>query len=128
MIDEGYIKYESDWTQTAPLDLPEIDELIEWRRPLFASALVGYDDTHQVGYGNISARSSEGFVITGTQTGHLPELGNEHFSLVTGCDVDSNRVTSHGPVEASSEAMTHAVLYEHDPYIRGVVHIHDMEL
>ncbi len=68
------------------------------------------------------------FVISGTQTGHIPQLGNEHFALVTTFDVNENTVTSKGATEASSESMTHATLYQLDPEIRAVVHIHSDDL
>jgi len=126
MIDEGYIKFHSAWRQSAPLDHPEIDVLIRWRRPLYAAGLVGHFADTGVGYGNISARVPPPglFVISGTQTGHLAELQREHFALVTACDVVANRVESTGPIEASSESMTHALLYDLDPDIRAVVHVH----
>lgn len=130
MIDEGYVKFKSDWRRTAPLADNEVEQLIRWRRSLYAAGLVGHYDDIGVGYGNLSRRSSgDGlFVISGTQTGHLAELGPEHFALVTGVDIAHNRVSSRGPIEASSESMTHAVLYDVDERIGGVVHVHSPRL
>ena len=130
MIDEGVIKFESRWRETPPIDDAIIPELIRWRRPLFAAGLIGHYDEPDVGFGNLSARSENRsqFVISGTQTGHLPELGPEHFALVTGYDIDGNRVASCGAIEASSESMTHASIYELDDEIRAVVHVHSTEL
>lgn len=130
MIDEGYIKFQSRWKRTGALQLPEIAELVEWRAPLFAAGLIGHYEDINVGYGNLSARigSENRFVISGTQTGHLPILGNEHFSLVTGFDISANEVVSEGAAEASSESMTHATLYALEPKIRGVVHVHSDSL
>ena len=130
MIDEGYIKYSSHWTKGPVLDDPLIDELIRWRRPLFDKGLVGQYEDLGIGYGNLSARSGQHqrFYISGTQTGHLPDLTPAHFSLVTDCDATINRVTSTGPAEPSSEAMTHAALYQIDPEIRAVVHVHSEHL
>jgi len=127
MIDEGYIKFESDWKKSGALDHPEIAELINWRVPLYSAGLIGYFEESGIGYGNLSARVGQDgqFVISGTQTGHLSELGNEHFSLVTSFDLTKNLVCSKGASEASSESMTHAILYELDPEIRAVVHIHN---
>lgn len=130
MIDEGYIKFRSEWQRTAALDLPEIEDLISWRRPLYAAGLIGHYADLGIGYGNVSVRaaSPNTFIISGTQTGHLDELGPEHFSLVSGYDIDNNAVSCHGAAEASSETLTHAVIYELDPAIRAVVHVHDDEL
>lgn len=127
MIDEGYIKFESRWKKSGPLDNPEIADLVRWRTPLHLAGLIGHFPELGIGYGNLSARvGKEGhFVISGTQTGHLSKLGSEHFSLVTGFDLKRNLVTSQGASEASSESMTHAMLYELSPEIRAVVHIHN---
>lgn len=126
MIDEGYIKFDSHWIESAPLDDAKVDELIRWRRPLFAAGFIGHFAEIGVGYGNISVRGERTgeFIISGTQTGHLAELDRRHFALVTACDIGRNRVESTGPVRASSESMTHAAIYELDAGIGAVVHIH----
>jgi len=130
MIDEGYIKFTSRWEKSGPLPLADLEELICWRKPLYDAGLIGYCDEQGVGYGNLSARSKgEGlFLVSGTQTGHLDEVGPEHFALVTDYDIDRNSVCCRGPVEASSESMTHAAIYELDPALGAVVHVHSAEL
>ena len=125
MIDEGVIKFRSEWQRSGPLDYPEIDLLVRCRRPLYAAGLIGhYDD---IGYGNLSVRLSGGrqFIISGTQTGELADLDARHFALVTDYDIADNRVTSTGASEASSESLTHAMLYELDPNTQAIVHVHD---
>ena len=130
MIDEGYTKFVVEWTRTAPLTLAEIEGLIRWRKPLYEAGLIGQYEDIGVGYGNISVRSSADglFIISGTQTGHLADLGNEHFSLVTGFDLNANSVACTGPIQASSESMTHATIYSLDSSINAVVHIHSAEM
>ena len=130
MIDEGVIKFESRWQKSPPVDDASLPDLIRWRRPLYAAKLIGHYEEPDVGFGNLSARAETPgqFVISGTQTGHLPELGPEHFALVTGYDIDRNVVASRGAIEASSESMTHASIYELDDEIRAVVHVHSEEL
>ena len=129
-IDEGVIKYTSDWTAGPPPDERVVALLDRWRSPLFAAGLVGHDEEHDVGFGNISVRYGDNnqFIISGTQTGYLESTGGEHYALVTACDIASNTVISRGPVQASSEAMTHASLYELDPRINAVVHVHSPAL
>ena len=128
--DEGYIKYESTWTTGPPPPAAVAEELDRWRYELFALGLIGFDDEHEVGYGNISvhARQPGQFYISGTQTGHLERTDRTHYTLVTSCDIDTNRVTCCGPVEASSEAMTHAAIYRVNLGIRAVVHVHSNHL
>ena len=57
--DEGYIKYESVWAPGPPPPVAIAEELDRWRQELFALGLIGYDDEHEVGYGNISIRASQ---------------------------------------------------------------------
>lgn len=130
MIDEGYIKFDSHWRQTGPLDNAEIESLNRWRRPLYDAGLIGHYEEHGIGFGNLSVRTAaqRQFIISGSQTGHLPNLGAEHYALVEDYDIDRNRVYSIGAREASSESMTHAAIYELDPEIGAVVHVHSEEL
>ena len=130
MIDEGYIKYRSVWTPAPALNDPAIDDLIKWRKPLFDAGLIGHYEQLGIGYGNLSVRQGQDhqFIISGTQTGHLPGLEAQHFALVTDCDPHTNTVISTGPAEPSSEAMTHAAIYAIDRKIRAVVHVHSERL
>jgi ribulose-5-phosphate 4-epimerase/fuculose-1-phosphate aldolase len=98
---------------------------------LFQAGLIGvYPDG--IGYGNISVRGWDAktgnFIITGTQTGHKPNLTAADFSVVTDYDIARNSVVCEGPVAASSEAMTHAAVYELDSRIGAVIHVHTRPL
>ena len=129
-IDEGYVKYVVDW-QTGPApDAALVDDLNRWRAPLYEAGLIGHDDTHDVGFGNLSVRGpGKGqFVISGTQTGHIPATTGAHYALVTSVDIPANHVHCVGPIHASSEAMTHAAIYELDDGIGAVVHVHSRDL
>jgi len=129
-IDEGYIKYDSDWTP-GPVPAQELTSLLDtWRRPLFDAGLVGHYEDLGVGYGNLSVRfgMSEQFIISGTQTGHIANTDGQHYALVTHYDIDRNHVSSTGPVQASSESLTHAAIYELNEAINAVVHVHSRAL
>jgi len=130
LIDEGYIKFDIDWTRTGPLHSAAIEELNAWREPLVAAGLIGHYDELGVGYGNLSIRVPGGtsFVISGTQTGHVRHTGAEHYVLVTGFDIGANRIACKGPVRASSESLTHAAIYAADAGIGAVVHVHQPAL
>ena len=129
-LDEGYIKYQSHWSPGPAPDATAARRLEKWRRPLFTAGLIGHYDELNIGFGNISTRSGEPgqFLITGTQTGHIEDTTPEHYSLVTAFDVDRNEVFCTGPVQASSEAMTHAAIYELDSSINAIVHVHSKPL
>ena len=48
-VDEGYIKYSSDWTPGPPPDAATTELLNRWRRRLYAARLIGfYDDINAV--------------------------------------------------------------------------------
>lgn len=129
-IDEGYVKYTSDWQPGPEPDDALVSLLDEWRRPLHAAGLIGHYVEHGVGYGNVSVRAAAAgqFVISGTQTGHLERTGGGHYALVTRTDITANSVSSIGPVRPSSEALTHAALYALSPAINAVVHVHSSTL
>lgn len=127
-IDEGYVKYSSRWRPGPAPDAALVAELERWRRPLFDAGLIGYSAEHRVGYGNLSIRATDGFVISGTQTGHVETTTGEHYALVTDVDPEANTVHCTGPVQASSEAMTHAALYALSADIGAVVHVHSAAL
>ena len=130
MIDEGYTKYECDWELAPALPAETIEELNAWRNRLHDRGLIGYYPEHDVGFGNVSIREGDGdaFVISGTQTGHIARTDESHYARVTHCDITANRVRCEGPVQASSEALTHAAIYALNPAIRAVVHVHDATL
>ena len=129
-IDEGVVKYQSFWTKAPAPHAAVVDELETWRRPLFEAGLIGEYEEYGIGYGNISVRCGEPgqFMISGTQTGHLPTTDKSHYALVTTWSVHGNRVCCVGLSQASSEAMTHAAIYQLDQRIGAIVHVHSAEL
>jgi hypothetical protein len=126
-VDEGVIKFGCTWIERPPLPSWRVEALDDWRDRLHAHGLIGYDAAERVGYGNVSVRDaySGAILITGTQTGHLQSLGPEHYTLLTDYDIEGNHVTCAGPIQASSESMTHLALYELGEACNAVVHIHD---
>ena len=129
-IDEGYVKYQSRWTKAPAPHAAAAEELETWRQPLFEAGLIGMYEEHGIGYGNISVRCGEPgqFMISGTQTGHLARTDKSHYALVTSWNVGSNLVCCVGLVQASSEAMTHAAIYQLDQHIGAIVHVHSKDL
>ena len=126
--EKGYIQFTCEWEPVEAVDYHRLVGLIHWRRLLYEEGLVGVDD-NGVGYGNISERIDAGdaFIITATQTGHLQELDASHFAIVTEYDIPGNRVRCSGAIRASSESLSHAILYQADVDVGAVVHVHDAE-
>lgn len=126
---EGVIKYQLDFTEGSPVEEEQVREINAWRRIFFLLGLIGQDPARYGGYGfgNVSCRvKGEGnaFVISGTQTAHLPELNTEHYAIVTSCDPVRNHIVAKGPVKPSSEALTHGAIYQADSTINYVFHVH----
>lgn len=126
--DEGYVKFQAVWEQAAPLPAPKLAELSHCRDEMHRLHLIGVYE-NGIGFGNISQRSNGSqFIITGTATGQLPTLTAAHFTTVTDFDIEKNTVHCCGPVLASSEAMSHAVIYRECPEVQGVIHVHNAGL
>ncbi len=124
-MEEGYIKFQVQWTQALPLPLEALQNIIHWRDILYQKDLIGVYE-NGIGYGNISQRwdMTGEFVISGSATGHLQRLSNQHFTLVKKIDINQDTVWCEGPIVASSETMSHAVIYQACPEVNGVIHVH----
>ena len=135
---EGVIKFNLEFTPAPPLPAAELGEINQWRAQLYAHKLIGQDPARYGGYGfgNLSLRlppfdappALRRFIISGSQTGNLAELGPEHYTVVTACYPDENRLVAHGPIRPSSESLTHSAVYALDPKIRAVFHAHSPEI
>lgn len=127
MLDEGYIKFDASWEKAPPFPGEQIASLNDCRQRLYELGLIGAYD-NGIGYGNISCRhgQSSQFFISGSKTGNLPQLDARHYALVTKVLPQENRLHCRGPVIASSESMSHAVIYQECPEVNAVVHIHHL--
>ena len=124
-MDEGVIKYQCHWANEAHgVEVPK--ELMHWRDRMYELGLIGVYESDGIGYGNISIKVAEGMLISGTQTGHLPNLVADQYALVTGYSIPENWLECLGKVKASAESLTHLAFYEADPSIKAVIHIHSM--
>ena len=126
--EKGYIQFQCNWQASEPPERRVVAPLVGWRDRLHALGLIGvYPDG--IGFGNVSAlRPGKGFVISGTATGSLPTLGPEHFAEVTDYEIAANTLACRGQVRASSESLSHAAVYEADPTVGAVFHIHHLGL
>ena len=128
---EGVIKYHLDHRHTAANPDWPLTTMNSWRCLLYKLELIGQNPARYMGYGygNISQRfTSEQFIISGTQTGGLAELSAQHYCLVEKADINSNSLYSSGSCKPSSEALSHASVYQQDPTIQCVIHAHSPEI
>jgi hypothetical protein len=130
--DEGYIKFECRVTPGPPPSWSGVESLaalVGTRARLRARGWLGqYEEgpLAGVGFGNVSVRDEQAprFWISGSATGGIEDFDAEHVALVTGYDLEQNRVECVGRLSASSETMTHAALYEARSELTAVLHIH----
>jgi L-ribulose-5-phosphate 4-epimerase len=134
---EGVIKYNRrHFIPAPPLPAKEFEELEKWRKLLYCRGFIGvYPDG--LGFGNVSQRinyhsirtsTHPQFLITGSQTGHLSALDGRHYARVLDFDLENMELFSMGPVEASSEALTHAAVYQGNKLVNVVIHGHHRQL
>ena len=128
MNDEGYIKFQCNWTVSPPLDQTQIKAINGCRQVMYQLNLIGaYPDG--IGFGNISQRiQNNQFLISGSTTGNFDRLDNRHYAVVQAFDFDQNSVQCQGPIKASSESMSHAAVYQECSEINAVIHIHSIEM
>jgi ribulose-5-phosphate 4-epimerase/fuculose-1-phosphate aldolase len=134
VIDDGVIKYDrSNFSYLAQIPDQEFQELEFWRNTFYKLNLIGEYPEIEIGFGNISMfydyssiyqSHHPQFIITGTQTGKYNKLTGLHYTRVIDYDINQLQLVAMGPIEASSEALTHAAIYSSNPEIKAVVHIH----
>lgn len=128
MKETGVIKFNCNWIKSEPMNADLLIDLNFWRDKMFDLGFIGVNEDG-IGYGNMSIRSTENqFIITGSATGKERKLSNQHFTNVIDYDLEKNSLTALGPIIASSESLTHAVIYEYDKNINAVIHIHNLAL
>ncbi|WP_428352949.1 class II aldolase/adducin family protein [Methyloprofundus sp.] len=128
---EGVIKYHLNHEFTAANPKWDIVAINTWRTLLYQLKLIGQhaDRYMGYGYGNISQRTEgEQFLISGTQTSGIAKLTLENYCLVEATDLASNTLYSSGPCNPSSEALSHASVYQHDKSIQCVIHAHNPDI
>ena len=129
IMEEGYIKFQPVWAQRPAFPANDFADLLHWRQRCYAAGWIGaYPDG--IGFGNISQRiaGSDQFYISGSATGNFAVLTPAHVARVTAVAAANNELWCTGPIIASSESMSHAVLYEQLPGVGGVIHAHHLGL
>jgi ribulose-5-phosphate 4-epimerase/fuculose-1-phosphate aldolase len=127
-MDEGYIKFRCNWIKAEPLSINQLLQINRWRDTLYNHGYIGVYK-NGIGFGNISIRCNKrNFIITGSATGGFKTLDENHYVLVDDYNFMQNSVTCSGPIKASSESLSHAVIYECSPETNAVIHIHNLEM
>lgn len=127
MID-GVIKYTIEHTTKNAPEFSDYEELEALRARLFSLGLIG--ELNEIGYGNLSMRAEnpKTFFITATQTGAQSTLLAQHYTYISEYEFSNFKLFSQGLHKPSSEALSHAMIYEINPKINTVIHIHSKPL
>ncbi len=130
---EGVIKYQLNHTDCQLDQSIDIARIDAWRSIMHRLGVIGQCKKKYAGYGygNISQRiagNGEQFLISGTQTGHLETLTRNDYCIIVHADLQANRITSRGPCRPSSEALTHAAVYQQDSAVSDIIHGHCPEI
>lgn len=126
---EGVIKFVLSY-EDAPLPGIDIHELNAWRSVLKSLGLLGQtpDRYDGYGFGNISIRTPDGFLISGTQTGGLDDPTLDDYALCTSWNLDENAVKAIGKTRPSSESLSHAAVYDVYEAVHCALHVHSPDI
>jgi L-ribulose-5-phosphate 4-epimerase len=138
---EGVIKFGTRH-ETRPLDGARYDDdaraLDAWRSVLFTLGGIGQSTARYggIGYGNASVRvrpstgprGARPFLITASQTGAHARVTLRELVLVSRWSMERFTLESAGEALPSSEALTHAAIYDAAPAVRAVLHVHMAEI
>ena len=130
---EGVVKYNLIHSYKPINNDATIADINAWRSVIYRLGLIGQDPKRYggLGFGNISLRpdaDSSIFIISGTQTGHLARLSADHYCVIEQADFIHNTIRSNGASKPSSEALTHACVYQQAPQVQAVIHVHSPEI
>ena len=126
---DGVIKFKLTLKRAPAPEQAQFIALEKWRVLFYKLGLIGEYPNEKIGYGNLSSRlPKKAFIITGSQTGHLAHLQAHHYTKVIDCDLKKGLVSAEGLIPPSSESLTHYGIYEANPAIQYVFHVHHPKL
>ncbi len=128
---EGVIKYQLHHKFSKLPNAINCAEINKFRSLIYDLGLIGQNPDRYLGYGygNISQRHENNkFIISGTQTGGKQSLLRNAYCLVTQVSLAENNLYSMGECKPSSEALSHASVYQKNSAIQCVIHAHNPEI
>jgi len=110
-------------------ELPEdkkIEELKNWCNQFHKNNLTPVRNGASTG--NLSFRTEDGFIITGTTLKTKENPSNDSFVFVENYDVYNNTFYADGKLEPSSESIMHYLIYNTRDDINAIFHGHDSSI
>ncbi len=120
---EGKIRFNTIFVSDKIPDDPKIFELKDWSERFQKNGLTPEVSGNYTG--NLSFRSSEGFVITASGLKDKKNLGDDCFVQIKGYNEVSNTFSVEGQKKPSSESLMHHLLYNENQDINAVFHGHN---
>lgn len=124
---EGYIKFNCKIAGSQTPDEVDIEGINDLRSRLHSLGLIGATP-EGIGYGNISRRFGNYFIISCSATGQLPVLSEKDFAIIQAYSFQNNEVEISGFKPASSESLTHIAVYTSLEDVNIVAHIHNSRI
>lgn len=124
---EGVVKFAYDLQKNArPANPEQLATLNAWRTMLKQLDMIGQtpDRYDGYGFGNISMRDEQEFIITASQSGGVAHLDQEDYVRISGWNFDRFWVDAEGTKPPSSESLTHAMVYECAENVNFLFHAH----
>ena len=120
MVDNTVVQVETVFLSEVPPEDDRIDRLIYWGKRFHDLGLA------QKSAGNLSFRTKNGFIITGTGV-ELEAIKKEKVVEVVKVDIKKDKITvyARGKVAPSKERLMHSAIYELRPEINAFFHTHD---
>ena len=116
-----------------PVEAGVLRGLLAWRTVLRRLELLGQTPGRYggLGYGNLSVRDPgrpREFMVTASQTAGIRHLGADGLCRIREFDLARFRVCAAGVKPPSSESLSHAMIYDADPGIGWIFHVHSPDI
>lgn len=127
----GFSKFNYNLKLSAAIDESLYIDLEKWRILFYKMGIVGRYPTSEVNFGSLSRRvktDDEAFIINGSSTGDLANLGGSHYTKIIKCDLKKASIQATGPISPCLETYIHHAVYKSNPHINYIFHIHQEKL
>ena len=120
MVEKTGVRFDTVFLNENPPDDDGIEQLICWGKRFYQLGITSGSA------GNLSFRTKDGFVVTGSGFG-LDNLENEHFVEVVNEEITNGQIVVYakGKVIPSKESVFHWEIYQLRAEINAVFHAHD---
>jgi len=121
-VNEKRVKFKTVFISDEVPDEKDVEELKYWCNQFQKNNLTLPFEGNSVG--NLSFRSEDEFIITGSMLKTKENLSNDCFVRVVNYDVYKNSIYAEGKMEPSSESIMHFLIYNTRDDVNAIFHGH----